>query len=114
MQSGVRVMAYLQSKQTLASVFPAVLHVMDSDFNYKSRYRSRCRRNLSLCASGYSRFFQYLARKSGGTYRLDDYSNEYHEGDISLESGALQWANRAGVAWELDAVRDVRRGSQDD
>ena len=89
------------------SVFQAVLHADGTiDFNYQSLGTEvGVVGILPFVPAGIPDFSSISPEDLEGTYRLDDYSNEYHEGDISLQSGALKWANRAGVAWELDAVR---------
>ena len=60
--------------------------------------------------AGISGFSGTLLENLEGTYRQDDYTNEYHEGDITLQSGTLRWTNRAGVTWELDPAQLVSEG----
>ena len=98
--------------QNSASVFQAVLHTDGTiDFNYKSLGTEVGVVGVFPYAlAGISDFSGTLLENLEGTYRLDDYTNEYHEGDITLQSGTLRWTNRAGVTWELDPAQLVSEG----
>lgn len=89
------------------SVFQAVLHTDGTiEFNYKSLGTEVGVVGIfPFVPAGIPDFSDISAGDLEGTYRLDDYSNEYHEGDITLQSGALQWSNSAGVVWALDLAR---------
>ena len=89
------------------SVFQAVLYADGTiDFNYKSLGTEVGVVGIfPFVPAGIPDFSSILPEDLEGTYRLDNYSNEWHEGDISVQSGALQWTNRADAQWELDAAR---------
>ena len=94
------------------SVFQAVLHTDGTiDFNYKSLGTEVGVVGVfPYVPAGISDFSSTLLENLEGTYRQDDYTNEYHEGDITLQSGTLRWTNRAGVTWELDPAQLVSEG----
>lgn len=42
-------------------------------------------------------------RSIAGTYRYEPYSNNWHQGTITVESnGQLRWTNQAGVSWNMN------------